>query len=105
MSRARRTFGTRGETEDGTRIFGRTLSRHRSHRGGSMGIVYSAWDPELNRRVALKLLRVDAFAATQDSSTLRARLLRQAQALARLSHPNVMTIFDVGTHEGEVFLA
>lgn len=72
---------------------------------GSMGMVYAAYDPELNRRVALKLLRSDVFASAQPATVLRARLVREAQALAQLSHPNVITVYDVGTHEGEVFLA
>jgi tetratricopeptide (TPR) repeat protein len=71
---------------------------------GGMGIVYEAWDPELDRRVALKLLHaVD----DEDSraSAGRARLLREAQAMARLSHPNVLVVHDVGTHQGRVFVA
>jgi tetratricopeptide (TPR) repeat protein len=72
---------------------------------GSVGVVYSAYDPELDRKVALKLLRTDAFASAHAPTELRARLLREAQALARLSHPNVITVYDVGTHQGEVFIA
>jgi len=68
--------------------------------GGGMGFVYSAFDPELDRRVALKLLR--RTAAAPDA---HARLLREAQAMARLSHPNVVTVYDAGMHEGRVFLA
>jgi eukaryotic-like serine/threonine-protein kinase len=71
---------------------------------GAMGIVYAAYDPELDRRVALKLLqprRVDAL----ESSAQRARLLREAQALARLSHPNVVAVHDVGTFERRVYVA
>jgi serine/threonine-protein kinase len=70
---------------------------------GAMGIVYTARDPDLGRKVALKLLRADA--ASKSSSEHRARLLREAQATARLSHPNVITIYDVGTVGEEVFLA
>jgi tetratricopeptide (TPR) repeat protein len=71
---------------------------------GGMGIVYAAFDPELDRRVALKLLRTD-LAAPGQMSQLRARLLREAQALARLSHPNVVSVYDVGTFQGRVFVA
>ncbi len=67
---------------------------------GGMGEVHLARDELLGRRVALKLLRTpDARPATQ------ARLLREAQALARLSHPNVVAIHEAGEHDGRVYLA
>ena len=53
---------------------------------GGMGVVYAAYDPELDRKVALKLLRAEP-GTDVDASLGRARLLREAQALARLSHP------------------
>jgi len=69
---------------------------------GGMGIVYAADDPELQRRVAVKVLRtsghVDADAHSQ-------RLLREARALAKLSHPNVIPVYDVGTWNDRVFVA
>jgi eukaryotic-like serine/threonine-protein kinase len=71
---------------------------------GGMGQVYAAYDPELNRRVALKLLRSQAStsaAAEQD----QARLMREARAMARLSHPNVVTVYDVGAYQDGVFIA
>jgi tetratricopeptide (TPR) repeat protein/predicted Ser/Thr protein kinase len=68
---------------------------------GGMGVVYSAIDPELERKVAIKLLRTDA----SDDTTGRTRLLREAQALARVSHPNVISVFDVGTVGNQVFVA
>jgi len=71
---------------------------------GGMGIVYAAFDPELDRKVALKLLRA-ASASDIDVSIGRSRLLREAQALARLSHPNVVAIHDVGTIGDRVWLA
>ncbi len=71
---------------------------------GGMGVVYSAFDPELDRKVALKLLRPEAR-ANVGSLRARDRLLREAQAMARLSHPNVLPVFDVGTYESAVFVA
>ncbi|MBX7081117.1 MAG: serine/threonine-protein kinase [Nannocystaceae bacterium] len=71
--------------------------------GGGMGVVYAAWDPELERRVAIKLLRADL--AGRDGSVGHARLLREAQAMARINHPNVVAVHEVGTHEGQVFVA
>jgi hypothetical protein len=68
---------------------------------GAMGIVYSAYDQQLDRRVALKLLQLRSGVR----SNAGARLLREARALARLAHPNVVTIYDVGLHAGQVFLA
>ena len=68
---------------------------------GAMGVVYAADDPELGRRVALKMLRPEG----RQREELRQRLLREAQALARLRHPNVVTLYDVGTHGDGVFLA
>jgi serine/threonine protein kinase len=68
---------------------------------GGMGVVYSAWDPALGRPVALKLLRPGADAQGDG----RGRILREAQAMARLKHPNVVAVYDVGTWGGQVFIA
>jgi hypothetical protein len=70
---------------------------------GGMGVVYSAYDPELDRKVALKLLRSDV--ETSAAAAGRSQLLAEAQAMARLSHPNIITVFDVGTWQEEVFFA
>lgn len=67
---------------------------------GAMGQVFSAYDPQLDRKIALKLLRPGS--STEEH---RARLAREAQTLGRLSHPNVVTVFDVGTWEGQLFMA
>jgi tetratricopeptide (TPR) repeat protein len=83
---------------------GATLGRHvilEAIGAGAMGFVYAAYDPELHRRLALKLLRPDVTTST----SLRARLLREARALARVSHPNVITVHDVGTVDEHVFVA
>ncbi|HZX00708.1 MAG TPA: serine/threonine-protein kinase [Bacilli bacterium] len=70
--------------------------------GGAMGVVHAAWDPELGRRVALKLLHPDEGL---DAGAARDRLLREAQAMARLQHPNVASVYEVGTVGDRVFLA
>jgi tetratricopeptide (TPR) repeat protein len=71
---------------------------------GGMGEVYAAYDPELDRKIAIKLLK-SAGATPDAASQGRQRLLREAQAIARLSHPNVVVVHDVGTFEGAVFIA
>jgi len=69
---------------------------------GGMGEVYAAYDPELDRKIAVKLLRTRGGQSTIDGRT---RLLREAQAIARLSHPNVVVVYDVGTFRDSVFIA
>ncbi len=69
---------------------------------GAMGVAYSAYDPKLDRKVALKLLR---HRAGGDPLLRQERLVREAKAIAKLSHPNIVGLFDVGVHLGEVFLA
>jgi serine/threonine protein kinase/tetratricopeptide (TPR) repeat protein len=71
---------------------------------GGMGEVYAAYDPELDRKVAVKLLRVKPGAGVSLIEG-RQRTLREAQAIARLSHPNVVVVYDVGTFEDKVFIA
>jgi eukaryotic-like serine/threonine-protein kinase len=65
---------------------------------GGMGVVYAAYDPELDRMVAVKLLR-------DGDVRLQQRLRREAQVMARLAHPNVVAIHDAGTFEGRMFIA
>jgi len=69
---------------------------------GGMGEVFSALDPELDRRIALKLVKLSQ---REKAEHARNRLLREAQALAKLSHPNVVAVYDVGTHADRVFIA
>ena len=64
---------------------------------GGMGVVWGAWDPELERRVAIKLVQTELAAA-------RARILLEGQALAKLSHPNIVPIYDVGIVGDDVYL-
>ena len=70
---------------------------------GGMGTVYTAYHPQLNRRVALKLLRPGAN-ANKSPAIAQARLLREAQAMAKLSHPNVVAVHDAGEYADQVYL-
>jgi tetratricopeptide (TPR) repeat protein/tRNA A-37 threonylcarbamoyl transferase component Bud32 len=68
---------------------------------GGMGMVYAAYDDKLDRKVALKQLH-----SLQDTGTSgRGRMLREAQALARVSHPNVVQVYEVGEYEQEIYIA
>ena len=71
---------------------------------GGMGVVYAAYDSDLDRRVAIKLLHRDALGSSPMGDG-RASLMREAQAMAKLSHPNVVAVHDVGMHAGAVFMA
>ena len=92
-------FGT--DDDDAERL---TVGRYRidSRLGaGGMGVVFRAHDPDLERPVAVKLLHNES--STDERA--RARMLREARALAKLSHPNVIAVYDVGTDDGQVFVA
>ncbi len=80
-------------------VVGRYVVLHELGRG-AMGVVHAAYDPRLDRRVALKLLR-DRGNRPDDIG----RLLREAQTLARLDHPCVVTVHDVGEYDGHLFVA
>jgi len=67
---------------------------------GGMGIVYAARDPDLERKVAIKVLR-----GTCVGERAQARILREAQAIARVRHPNVIHVYETGSHQDEVYLA
>ena len=82
-------------------MLGRYLLLGQLGRGG-MGAVYAAYDPELDRRVAIKVVETPD---PSHASQLQTRLLREAQAMARVSHPNVVPIHDVGTTKDGVFMA
>src|SRR4051812_27166240 len=81
--------------------YGRFISLGVIARGG-MGVVLRARDPELDREVALKLLGPGSWARTGDTIGAQ-QLQREAQALAKLSHPNVVTVYEMGRIGADTF--
>ncbi|PCC71585.1 Serine/threonine protein kinase [Nannocystis exedens] len=69
---------------------------------GGMGVVYAAYDDLLDRKIAVKVLLGESV---RDVTLSRGRLMREAQAMARLSHPNIVTVHEVGQDNGQVFVA
>jgi hypothetical protein len=89
-------------TESAAEPVGATLRRYRLEReigAGAMGVVHAALDPNLGRRIALKVLRGTATVEARD------RLLREARAMVRQTHPNVVTVHEVSFGEGSDFVA
>ena len=72
---------------------------------GGMGVVWSAYDPQLDRRVALKLIRSGAEDRGAGSDTTEGQALREARALARLSHPHVLAVYDAGVVGDRIWVA
>ncbi len=68
---------------------------------GTMGVVYKAHDPQIDRMVALKVLRPDRVV----SQDFVLRFLREAKAIGRISHPNIVTVYDVGQDHGTIYIA
>lgn len=68
---------------------------------GAMGVVYSAHDPQIDRIVALKALRTDYV----DDDYFVQRFFKEAVAIGRLSHPNIVTVYDVGRDQGTIYIA
>jgi len=72
---------------------------------GAMGVVYLAYDPQIDRRVALKTIRPLEGARDEEIAETRERFLREAKAAGRLLHPNIVTIFDVFEDRGILYIA
>jgi len=71
---------------------------------GAMGIVYKAIDPDINRQVAIKTIRFDLVTEGSDSEEMMQRFMREAQAAGKLSHPNIITIYDVGREQDLTYI-
>ena len=87
---------------DDIRMIGRYEVEREIGRGG-MAVVYKAFDPLLNRIVAIKLIKMDVFGASVLGS-IRERFNREAKALAKLNHSNIVKILDYGEQDGAPFL-
>jgi CHASE2 domain-containing sensor protein/tRNA A-37 threonylcarbamoyl transferase component Bud32 len=72
---------------------------------GAMGVVYKAVDPTIGRPVAIKTIRLDHTLGSKQLSNLKERSLREAQVAGQLSHPNIVTIYDVVEQGGNLFIA
>ena len=72
---------------------------------GAMGTVYKGMDPAINRNVALKTIRLDFVNDPEEMAELKERLFREAQAAGNLSHPNIVTIYDVGSEKNLQYIA
>jgi len=97
------SFGSQETASMASLTRGMEFGRYRIVRrigSGGMGTVYSAFDPTLDRTVALKVLHDKV-----ESADAKQRLLREAQAMARLSHPNVVTVHDAGMKDGRPYVA
>jgi tRNA A-37 threonylcarbamoyl transferase component Bud32/tetratricopeptide (TPR) repeat protein len=71
---------------------------------GAMGIVYKARDPHINREVAIKTIRFDLVSEDSENEEIMQRFMREAQAAGKLSHPNIITIYDVGREESVTYI-
>src|SRR4051794_20778416 len=72
---------------------------------GAMGTVYHAFDAAIGRPVAIKVIRLSADMTAEDAAQLRHRLIREASAAGKLSHPNLVTVYQLGEEGTDVFIA
>lgn len=78
---------------------------HRELGRGAMGVVYEGEDPYIGRRVAIKTIRFDVLAGDRERDDAQRRFLREAQSAGNLSHPSIVTIYEVGEDEGLTYIA
>jgi serine/threonine-protein kinase len=71
---------------------------------GGMGVVFEAFDPAIGRTVALKVIRSQSLATAEEDAQLKLRFAREASAAGRLSHPNIVTVYQLGEHDGMQYL-
>ncbi len=98
---------SRPDLEDPDLLPGAQLGRYHVLQrigAGGMGVVYAAFDPDLDRKVALKVLHPERLDGDSGSRG-HARLIREAKAMAKLAHPNVVAVHDVGVFDERVFVA
>ncbi|SDN42292.1 serine/threonine-protein kinase [Allokutzneria albata] len=91
-------------TEPSERLIAERYRLKRVLGRGAMGTVWAAYDEMLRRQVAVKEVRLPPGMPPEEADAMRERTLREARAIAVLSHPNVVTLFDVVRHEGEPFV-
>lgn len=72
---------------------------------GAMGIVYEGRDPDIGRKVAIKTIRFDVISQRAEQDEAQKRFMREARSAGNLSHPNIVTIYDVGQDEGLTYIA
>ncbi len=82
----------------GRLVLGETLGT------GAFGLVVSAFDPQLKRKLAVKILKPEVFDSSGGEDAQK-RLMREARAMAKISHPNVVTVHDIGTVNGQIYVA
>src|SRR6266702_6781882 len=72
---------------------------------GAMGVVYLALDPSIGREVAIKTIRLSEFTNAEERAKQRERLFREARSAGILSHPGIVTIYDMAEQEGMAYIA
>ena len=100
---ADRTQRAQGQGPGGISHLGKYELRREIGRG-AMGVVYEGWDPTIERRVAVKTIRQDQLEGSEAAEILT-RFQREAKAAGRISHPNIVAVFDFGEENGTYFIA